>query len=154
MAMFTCFFIGHCDAPGSIQEQLNETVAYLVKEHHVTDFIVGHYGNFDRMATIAVQRAIRCYPERELIAELLEPYFPGDRKLTVPLYFDGIYYPKGMENVPKRFCIEKANRKALEQANWLVAYVCREGGNAAKLLRTARRWEKQGAITVINLGEL
>lgn len=34
--MNTCFFIGHRDAPSSIQEQLNEIVLYLAKLCDVT----------------------------------------------------------------------------------------------------------------------
>lgn len=150
--MYTCFFIGHSDAPGSIQEQLNETVERLARECHVTRFVVGHYGSFDRMAVLAVQRVIQRCPEKEILAELLEPYFPGDREILVPHYFDGIYYPAGMETVPERFCIERANRKALAGAHYLVAYVCREGGSAAKLLRSAERMERKGYLHIVNLG--
>ena len=151
--MHTCFFIGHQDAPDSIQKRLNETAEHLVSHCRVTEFIVGHYGNFDRMAVIAVQRAIQGFPEKEVIAYLLEPYFPGDRQIIVPHYFEDIYYPAGMETVPKRFCIQRANQKALNSADYLVAYVCREGGNAAKLLRSAKRLERQGNMTVINIAQ-
>lgn len=152
--MFTCFFIGHRDATQTIQDELYETVVHLVKECHVDHFIVGHYGEFDRMATSVVQRVIQEYPEKAIIAEILEPYFPGERELPVPVYFEGTYYPEGMEMVPLRFCIEKANQKALEESDVLVAYVTHSGGNAAKLLRRARREAKIGCLTVINLGEL
>lgn len=120
---------------------------------HVTQFVVGRYGEFDRMATAAVQRVIREYPEKELLAYILEPYFPGDRVLTVPHYFDEIWYPEGMEEVPKRFCIEKANQKALDASDYLVSYINRSGGSSAKLLRRAMRQSKTGRLTVINLAE-
>lgn len=149
--MHTCFFIGHHDAPDSIQKRLNETVEHLVSDCCVTEFIVGHYGNFDRMAVEAIQRAIQRFPEKEVIAFLLEPYFPGDRQIIVPHYFEDIYYPAGMETVPKRFCILRANQKALNSADYLVAYVRREGGNSATLLRSAKRLERQGNMTVINI---
>ena len=152
--MRTCFFIGHRDAPGALQERLYETIVHLVMNCHVDHFIVGHYGDFDRLAIAAVQRVIREYPEKEIIADLLEPYFPGDRELLVPHYFDDIFYPEGMETVPPRYCIEKANQKALDEADVLVAYVIRSGGNSAKLLRRARRREKEGSMLVINLGEV
>lgn len=152
--MYTCFFIGHRDAPKSIQEKLNETVGHLVREHYVTDFVVGHYGDFDRMAISAVQNAICAYPEKELVAVILEPYFLDENFGLLPHHFDRHYYPNGLETVPKRYCIEKANQLALDQADYLVAYVSRDGGNAAKLLRRARRMEKKGYIKVFNLADM
>ena len=152
--MSTCFFIGHRDAPESVQEKLNETVNRLVKEFRVTDFIVGHYGEFDRMAVRAVQQAVCLFPEKELNAEMLEPYFLDGQYGLLPHYFDGYYYPGGLETVPRRYCIEKANQLTLDQADFLVAYVVRDGGNAAKLLRRARKMEKKGYMKVINLAQM
>lgn len=151
--MYACFFIGHRDAPQYIQNKLYDTVLHLVMDCHVTQFVVGHYGEFDRMATAVVQRVIREHPEKEIQAFVLEPYFPGDRELTVPHYFDDIWYPEGMETVPKRFCIEKANQKALDASDYLIAYVIRSGGSSAKLLSRAERQAKTGRLRVINLAE-
>ena len=49
----SCFFIGHREAPESIYPELAQTVEQLI-EQGVTDFYVGHYGNFDRLAARAV----------------------------------------------------------------------------------------------------
>lgn len=151
--MSTCFFIGHQDAPDTIRPKLQEVLDILVTKKHVTDFIVGHYGNFDRMAISTIQQTIIRYPEKELLAELLEPYFLDGIQRPLPHYFDGFYYPEGLESVPKRYCIEKANQLALDQADFLVTYVCRESGNAAKLLRRAKRMAKIGHLSIINLAE-
>lgn len=151
--MYTCFFIGHQDAPESVLPKLVDVLDTLVTKDHVTDFIVGHYGNFDRIAVSAIQQMLCKYPEKELTAELLEPYLLDGRHGLLPHYFDSFYYPEGLESVPKRYCIEKANQLALEQADYLVVYVCREGGNAAKLLRKANRQAKNGRIQIINLAE-
>lgn len=149
--MKRCFLIGHRDAPWQLQERLDAVVEELVTAGEVSEFIVGRYGNFDRMATIAIQRAMERNPDREITALVLEPYFPGEREILIPRGFRDFYYPEGMESVPARFCIEKANRKALEISDCLVAYVVRDGGNAAKLYRAAKRREKQGGIRVIEL---
>lgn len=152
--MYTCFFIGHQDAPESILPKLLETLDTLVTKHYVTDFIVGHYGTFDRLAVSAVQQMICKYPEKELIGEMLEPYLLDREPYFLPHYFDHFYYPERLESVPKRYCIEKANQLALDQADFLVAYVARDGGNAAKLLRRARRMEAKGYLRVINLADM
>lgn len=53
----TCFFIGHRDTPESIQPQLDAAVERHIVEYGVTDFVVGHYGAFDRMAARAVRES-------------------------------------------------------------------------------------------------
>lgn len=153
--MYTCFFIGHRDAPSSIQEKLNETVERLVKECWVTDFVVGRYGNFDRMAVSAVQRVICMYPRKEVTAELLDPYiYDTQSRPFLPNHFDSYYYPEGLEAVPKRYCIEKANQLVLDESDYLICYVTRDGGNAAKLFRRAKRLEKKKYIKVLNLADM
>ena len=149
--MYTCFFIGHRDAPQSIYPELLDILECLVTQHQVTHFIVGHYGDFDRMTISAIQKIICSHPETELIAEILEPYFLDRRDTLLPYHFTGFCYPEGLETVPKRFCIEKANQLALDQADYLVAYVSREGGNSAKLLRRAKKRALEGRLHIIRL---
>lgn len=149
--MKTCFFIGHHDAPLSLQERLNETVEELARKHDVSQFVVGHRGNFDRMATAAVQAVKRKKPE--LYAYRLLSYFPDKMTPPVPELFDDNYYPLELVEVPRRYAVVKANQFMLNQCDYLVAYVNREGGNAGALLKRAKRMEKKGLLKVINLAE-
>lgn len=52
-----CFLIGHHDAPESIYPALQREIERHITELGVTEFIVGHYGNFDRMAARALVAA-------------------------------------------------------------------------------------------------
>lgn len=149
--MKKCFFIGHSDAPDSLQERLNTEVESLVRKHHVTEFIVGKSGNFDRMAVAAIQRVIQCYPEKAILASILEPYFPGDREILIPPYFEDYYYPMELVSVPKRNCAWKAGEIVLKQADHLIAYICCDGDVAAKIYRSANRMAKKGYIRILNL---
>lgn len=149
--MYTCFFIGHRDAPSSVQIRLNAVVEKLVCRFDVSEFIVGYHGEFDRMATTAVQEAKKKHPE--LYAYRLLPYHPTECQLPIPEFFDDLYYPDGLETVPRRFSIKRANRAVLDESHYLVAYVSRDGGNAAELLRYARRLEKKGFLKIINLAD-
>ena len=47
---YTCFLIGHHDAPESLLPLLIDTVERHVVDYGVTVFTVGHYGAFDRLA--------------------------------------------------------------------------------------------------------
>lgn len=48
--MNSCFFIGHREASEDILPELTEAVKRHTADYGVTEFIVGSYGGFDRMA--------------------------------------------------------------------------------------------------------
>lgn len=52
--MNSCFFIGHREASEDILPALTEAVIQHIVDYGVTEFIVGSYGGFDRMAAKAV----------------------------------------------------------------------------------------------------
>ncbi len=149
--MRTCFLMGAHDAPDSRRQDLEQIVEYLVLEKFVTEFIIGNRGSFDAMAIAAVQRVIQRHPEKEVVALLLEPY-PFERQgQYVPAYFDGFFSPEGLETVPMRYRIGVANRKTLEGTDFFVTYVRLSGSNSGRLLRRARRLEKQRLLEVFDL---
>ena len=148
MDMYTCFFIGHRDAPSTLQQKLDETVDYLWRWCGVTQFVVGHHGNFDNMAVSAVEKAKEVKPE--LYAYLLMETFMPRNRIYLPGNFDNFYVPGNLELRHPRYAIEKVNRAMLRECDYLVAYVSRDGGNAAKILRSAKHQEKDG-LRIINL---
>ncbi len=103
----TCFFIGHREAPDSLFPILSAEVERHITEYGVTDFVMGRYGRFDSMAAHAVMVAKKRRPEVTLT--LLLPYHSYDRPVPTPPGFDGTFYPPGMETVPKRAAIVRAN---------------------------------------------
>lgn len=88
-----CFLIGHHDAPESIYPALQREIERHITELGVTEFIVGHYGNFDRMVARALVAAKQIHPEISLW--LLLPYHPAEQKVEVPDGFDSSFYPMG-----------------------------------------------------------
>lgn len=130
-----CFLIGHHDAPESIYPALQREIERHITELGVTEFIVGHYGNFDRMAARALVTAKQIHPEISLW--LLLPYHPAEQKVEVPEGFNGSFYPEGMEKVPRRVAIVRANRYMIANVSYLIAYVCHCASNTQKLLRYA-----------------
>ena len=97
--MKSCFFIGHRDIAHDILPQLCAEVERHICMYGVTEFIVGHYGAFDRLAASAVITAKKQHPEITL--SLLIPYHPAERPIAPPPGFDNTFYPPGMENVPR-----------------------------------------------------
>lgn len=133
----SCFFIGHREASEEIYPALLAAVEQHILEYGVTEFIVGHYGGFDRLAAAAVKAAKCLHPGVKLT--LLLPYHPAERPISTPEGFDGTFYPPGMESVPRRFAIPKANRYVVDHADYLIAYARYPGSNARALVEYAER---------------
>ena len=79
----SCFFIGHRETSEAIYPTLYAAVEQHILEYGVTEFIVGHYGVFDRLAASAVKAAKHLYPDVKLI--LLLPYHPAERPIQHPM---------------------------------------------------------------------
>lgn len=127
----SCFFIGHRDADSDLLLHLNREVVRHINELGVTEFIVGGYGAFDRMAAHAVINAKTVYSD--IILTLLLPYHPSERPIELPNGFDGSFYPPGMETIPRRFAIVRANRYLIDHVDYLIAFAWRPGSNAKAL---------------------
>lgn len=149
--MRICFFIGHREAGEGLLPTLTAAVERHITEYGVTSFMVGRYGNFDKLAARAVIDAKKRHPEVTLT--LLLPYHPFDRPIPTPEGFDSTFYPPGMETVPKRVAIVRANRYMMENSSHLIAYAWHPASNARELVEYARAREMKGSIHVENLAE-
>ena len=143
----SCFFIGHREASEEIFPELAEAVEHHIVDYGVTEFIVGNYGGFDRMATRAVILAKALHPEISLL--LLLSYHPAERPIETPPGFDDTFYPPGMESVPRRYAIARANRYMIDPVDYLIAYAWHPASNAKELTAYALR----KGVVVTNLGE-
>lgn len=142
----SCFFTGHREASEEIYPALYAAVEQHILEYGVTEFIVGHYGGFGRLAASAVKEAKRFYPEVKLT--LLLPYHPAERPIPTPDGFDGTFYPPGMESVPRKAAIIRANRYVVDHVDYLIAYAWHPASNARELLEYAQRREQKSQIAV------
>ncbi|MBR5519936.1 MAG: hypothetical protein IKU55_04385, partial [Clostridia bacterium] len=116
-----------------------------IREYGVQEFVVGMYGMFDRLAARAVFAVKAEYPEIRLV--LLLAYHPAERSVVLPPEFDGSVYPGGMDNVPKRLAIIRANQYMVEHADFVIAYVRFAAGGARKTLDYAVK----RAVPITNL---
>ena len=144
--MKTCFLIGHRDAPVMIREKLEKAIAAAITDYGVTEFVVGQYGAFDRMAVGCLVEAKKNHPGLRLV--LLLPYHPAERPVVLPADFDGSFYPPGMEKVPRRLAIVRANEYMARHCDVLICYALLENSNPGKMIRIAN-----GNSAVINLAE-
>ena len=140
----SCFFIGHREASEEIYPALYAAVEQHIVEYGVTEFIVGHYGGFDRLAASAVKEAKRFYPEVKLT--LLLPYHPAERPIPKPDGFDKTFYPPGMESVPRKAAIVRANRYVVDHVDYLISYAWHPASNARELVEYAKRGKREKPI--------
>lgn len=146
----TCFFIGHREAGAEIKPALTAAVENAIVQDGVEEFIVGYYGGFDSMAAAAVIEAKKAHPHIQLY--LLLSYHPAERKIDLPDGFEGSIYPEGMEKVPRRAAIVRANRYAVDHSDYLIAYVWHPASNSRDLVEYAQSRERNGKISVTLLG--
>ena len=147
----SCFFIGHREADEWLLSRLERIVEQLITEENIRYFYVGGYGGFDRIAATAVKKAKQQHPNITLM--LVLPYHPADRPVETPNGFDGTYYPDGLEKVPKRYAIVRANRHMVETCDWLVCYVKHGASNSRNLLEYAQRYTGTGLLRIKNIYE-
>ena len=145
----SCFFIGHRESSEEIYPALYAAVEQHIVEYGVTEFIVGHYGGFDRLAASAVKEVKCFYPEVKLT--LLLPYHPAERPIPKPDGFDKTFYPPGMESVPRKVAIVRANRYVVDHVDYLIAYAWHPASNARELLEYAKRREKRDLISITSI---
>lgn len=147
----SCFFIGHHDTKDAVYSALLSEVERHIVEYGVTSFFVGHYGNFDRMAAVAVKEAKKRHPEVRLM--LVLPYHPAIRPVEPPEGYDSTYYPWEDERIPKRLAIVKTNQRMVDTCDYLIAYAWHHLGGSGQIVEYARKREKRGLIHVENLAE-
>lgn len=146
MSRKRCFFIGHRDASDDLLPALRAAIEQHIVEYGVTEFLVGKYGGFDRLAAQCVIAAKQKHPDITLT--LLLPYHPSERKIDLPQGFDDSCYPPGQESVPRQVAIVRANRYAIDHSDHLIAYVCHAGSNARNILEYA---EKRSSLNITRL---
>lgn len=115
-------------------------------EYGVTEFIVGHYGGFDRLVASTVKAAKHFYPEVKLT--LLLPYHSAERPIQAPDGFDGTFYPPGMETVPRKVAIVRANRYVVDHVDYLITYARHLASNARELVEYAQKRQQKNGIQI------
>lgn len=123
-----------------------EAVEQHIVEYGVAEFIVGYYGGFDHMAAKAVIAAKERHPEITL--SMLIPYHPAERHMELPKGFDNTFYPPGMEKVPRKLAIVRANRYMVDHVDYLIAYAWHPASNARELVEYAKKKEQRNLISV------
>ena len=139
----TCCFFGHREVTHNIRDRLTAIIEKLITEDGVTEFYVGHQGQFDSMVYSVLKELKAKYPQFRYTVVLA--YMPDEH--IKELYGEDTLFPDGLENVPKKFAISKRNDWMIQQSSYVVCYVHKITGGASKFKEKA---EKKGLILIIN----
>ena len=134
--MAACTFFGHRDCPDFIKPKLLAAIENLITEKHVTTFYVGNHGNFDRLVASQLRDLATLHPDIKYYVVLA--YLPTK---AYNESYESIF-PEGIEDVPKRFAIDFCNRWMIDKSDYVITYVTRSFGGAAKSKNYAEKHGK------------
>ncbi|MBQ3552291.1 MAG: hypothetical protein IJA35_03930 [Clostridia bacterium] len=143
-----CFLFGSRHTPDEALPLIETAVEKNYLEYGIRNFVVGGRGNFDHLAADALKAVKERH--KDIYLRLLLHYHPTDRRIDIPEGFDGTLYPEGMEKVPGKFAIVRANQCLIRAADSIICYV-HQIGNSRELLEYAKGREKRGILKVENL---
>ena len=147
-----CCFAGHSEIYGKedVYAKLLSVIENLISEENINEFLVGNYGEFDKLAAKAVRALKERYSDIQLT--LVIPYLTSEINEYREQYYrsyDNILLADIPEKIPEKLRIIKTNQYMIRNAEVLVCYVKHSFGGAAKTLEYA---ENTAHIKVINLG--
>lgn len=145
----TCFMTGNRSAQPDIYPELCRQVERHIVELGVEEFFIGAYGNFDALARKAVTEVREKYTGVRLT--LVVHYLNTSKYDLMKGFFDGSIYPDGLETVPKRFAISRANRMMVQKADYVIIHARDTSRSTARLLDYACSCEKRGLTTVTEI---
>ncbi len=151
--MTTCTFFGHREVYQSgIAAQLEVEIEKLLQTDGEFTFLSGGMGQFDTMGADAVRAAKRRHTEKRITLALVLPY-PSNKLNTdkeyYRFYYDQIIIPEEVVTAHYKAAIPLRNRWMADQADTVIAYLCRDFGGAFAAVRYAQRQGKP----VINLAK-
>lgn len=120
-----CFLFGHSDAPEKLTASLYRIAEQHYLQHCIRNFVVGNHGQFDRLAIRTIVQLKKQHPTIRLL--LLTPNLATMSPMSLPEGIDECFYPDGMESVPPRYAILRANQAMLKKATTVICYAYHTG---------------------------
>jgi len=148
-----CCFCGHSKIYSSekLFKNVKSLIENLILQENVTEFWVGHYGDFDKLSATAVEEIKNKYPYIKL--NLILPYLTQEIILNKKLYnrkFDNIIISKTPDNTLKRYKIVECNKYMVKNSDFLICFINHDWSGAALTFKYA----KKNNINIFNLAEI
>lgn len=139
----TCCFFGHRNIFEPVNDIVYEKICDLIENKNVTTFIVGDYGDFDKICTSMVRKAKQTHKNIKLI--LVRPYFSNELNTNKDFYrdlYDDIIIPEELADVHYKQAIGKRNQWMIENSQYAIFFVKRQYGGAYNALKYAQKLNK------------
>lgn len=130
-----CAFFGHRHIPSGLEPEIEKAATKLIDEEDVDTFWVGGYGEFDKVAASCIRSLRTRYPYVRLV--LIAAYVQQLHAYGDIFPFDAFDYPAEAEAAPRKFAISARNRYVAVNADFVIAYVCKDYGGAFEAVRAA-----------------
>ena len=139
--MLSCTFAGHRDVyRGEAGAAVEAVLLELLERDSEFCFYTGEMGRFDEMCAQAVRKLRAQSPGKRIKLILVEPYMKqriNTEGEWLRRQFDDIIIPEELLGVHYKAAIEKRNQWMIDQSQYLIAYVRRNFGGAAKAAQYA-----------------
>ncbi len=142
--MAACTFFGNADTSDIVAPALREAIITMIVHHGVTQFYVGHQGNFDALALLTLRDLQKEYIQIRYQVVLAYPA----RCTGKPAQYgeQEVLRIEELGRVHPRQAIPWRNRWMIDHSDYVIACVA-HGGGAAHYMQRAMFLEKK----VINL---
>lgn len=151
--MITCTFLGHREVYQSdIETRLEVEIEKLLKTDDEFIFLTGGMGQFDSIGAKVVRAAKSRHPNKYITLVLVLPYMSNrlnTDKEYYRSYYDQIIIPEKAVTAHYKAAIQIRNRWMADQADPVIAYVCRDFGGAFSSVKYAERQGKP----IVNLAK-
>ena len=129
--MKSCTFFGHRDTNKEIEPIIKSTLIELIEKKNVDTFYVGNNGNFDTMVknTLKVLKII--YPQINyfIVYSYAKTHKQEDLNAIYPVFLKS----KVLSPIPRR------NEWMIERSDYVVTYVTKTYGGAARFKRYSQK---------------
>ena len=144
--MKRCTFCGHSKIDASyeaVKAALLCVVSDLIQNEGYDSFLIGNYGQFDRLAASVCLALRREHPS--ISVSLVLPYYQPHLDSWEKAYcarFDDVIVPE-LEHTPYPYRIIRANEYMVDCSDAVISFVQTSVGGAAKTLAYAKRKKKR-----------
>ena len=148
--MKTCTFFGHRDCPEDIKPILKRVIIDLIENKSINKFIVGTEGKFDLIVQSVLSSLDSNTYNFNYSIILAHPPIFGKEKYLPSIDTRHTVMLPDFEKVPRKYAIDFRNNYMLKNADFVVTYINRPFGGAAKFAEKAKHQQK----TIINIADV
>ena len=155
LSIYTVSFFGHryIDRFRTIEDQLEELIIKLLREHEYVDFLVGRNGDFDQLVSSTIKRVKREFRDDNCAHILVLPYNTSEfqnNEDSFAEYYDEIEICPESHAAHFKAATQIRNRNMVDRSDLVICYVEHNSGGAYQTMQYALKQEK----IVVNLAEV